>query len=93
MWTRSSRKEIGFPSPSCPTKAEVGASSEQLSERDFVAPGSPRFINHSLLGYGTVEITVRIGFRLVALGHVLPEKPAAEPRSFHLCHVPHETKQ
>jgi len=67
--------------------------SEQLSERDFVAPGSPRFINRSLLGYGTVEITVRIGFRLLALGQLLAGKPATKPGPFHFSHVPHEAKQ
>jgi hypothetical protein len=74
-------------------EAEIMVAGELLGEGDFLAPRCPRFFDHGRVGDGTVEVGIGVGLGLVAIGHVLPSEPDAEPVAFHLGHVPDQAKQ
>lgn len=74
-------------------EAEVSLASELLGKGNLVTPCGPRIIDDRLIGHGTIEVTVRLGVGLVAIGDVLAGEPLPEPLTLHFGQVPHQTEQ
>ena len=74
-------------------EAEVGLAGELFGKGNLLTPCGPRLIDDPLIGHGTVEVTVRLGVGLVAIGDVLAREPLPEPLTLHFCHMSHETEQ
>ena len=64
-------------------EAEVVVAREPISEGDLLAPRRPRLLDHSRASHRPVEVGVGVGLGLVALRHLKPGEPAAEPAAFH----------
>jgi Protein of unknown function (DUF2568) len=74
-------------------EAEVGLTSELLGKGNLVTPCGPRLIDNSLIGHGTVEVTIWLGLGLIAIRYVLPREPLPEPLTFDLGQMSHEAEQ
>jgi len=70
-------------------EAEVGFASELLGKGNLVTPCAPRLIDNSLIGHGTVEVTIWLGLGLVAIGDLLAREPLPEPLTFYLGQMSH----
>jgi hypothetical protein len=74
-------------------EAQVCLTGELLGEGDLVTPGVPGCIDNGLIGRGTVEVAVGLGFGLETRGHVLTSEPLPEPLALDISQVSQQTQE